>query len=402
MLLFMVTYVTFMVRTTLLLSPFGNATSDLARPLLLGQHIGIHRGETAEMKMTHTLKGLQVLLLLFAAACTTTTTTTVINDTGRQAVLYETSRAPHMRGPGLHAGESEVTGNYSYSLGPEAKGTRLPGQDTAGGAVAEHMWDVRFTTAMNTPDNPDHLAWEFGINLALTHSSLSKAQSTDFSLTYPNQVYLRAGFGFRGPVFQRRRFSLGMNFEMDMSALPYHVQVIRSTEQITNVVGRDFLDAAISTVFLGKPKSIETYRVNGQEFTADTEIDSGHAFFPTFRTGLYGNYHFNDWLSVTLGTSIQNTPVVQGIESQSYSCENTKVGTRSDGERAALADKCRDKKGDDFPVIRHAMGLNLYGGLHATFDDVVITLRAQTGFVFGHRNAYTTPIGADIEIGYRF
>ena len=199
-----------------------------------------------------------------------------------------------MRGPGLHAGEVQLSGNYSVSMGPEAKGTRLPGQDTGGGAIAEHMWDVRFVTAMNTPENPNHLAWEFGLNLGITHLSLAKAQATDFSLEYPNQVYVRTGFGFRGPVFQRNGFALGMNFEMDLSALPYHVQVVESTEQITSVVGRDFLGSALSLVFQGKATPLETYRLNGQEFSAQTRIDSGHAFFPTFRTGLYGSYHFNE------------------------------------------------------------------------------------------------------------
>ena len=351
---------------------------------------------------------ISAIALLLATACTTTTTTTLVQDTGRQAVLYESARAPHMRGPGLKPGQIAGAVGYNATLGPKADGYRLPGQPTGGGAIAKHTVDGRLAFAMGDPIPGGQYAWEFGLNLGLTHASMAQAQAEDFYLSTPSDVYARVGLGFRGPVFEREDFVLGLNFEMDFSALPYRAEVIRGTQQFVTVKSSgDPISEIVSAILFLKPSPGETIRFQGESYDVESDIETGHAFFPTFRAGIYANYRAHQYISLSGGLSLQNTPAVNGIETQTYQCEHRESGgdpeLRSEAKRRELAQKCRDEKGEDFPIVRHAFATTLYAGMHLTLDDFTISLRAHSNIVFSsYAAAFASPIAGDIELSYRF
>ncbi|MEC8024811.1 MAG: hypothetical protein VX223_12810 [Myxococcota bacterium] len=349
---------------------------------------------------------LAIVFILSSLACTTTTTT-IVHDTGRQAVLYESARAPHMKGPGLRGGEVSTALGYNVALGPRASGNRLPGQGTGGGAIAMHTVEGRIAVAMNTPEDPHRRAWEFGANLGFTHAGLAQAQADDFHLSAPSDVYARIGFGFRGPVLDRRKVVLGLNFEVDFSALPYRTEIIRSTQQFSTVTGVDLVPSIVESLLFMRPSPPKSFRYEGQEYSVQSEVKTGHAFFPTFRAGMYSAFHFHERFMLSGGISIQNTPAVNGIETQIYECEHTGISWHphelpSSSEHREIAEKCREKQGKEFPVIHHAFATTFYAGMHIILDDITLTLRAQTNLIFSRHSAFASPISGDLEIAYRF
>jgi hypothetical protein len=70
-----------------------------------------------------------------------------IRDMGRQAVVMEPPRAPHLKGPELREGQVLLAGNYHRALSPEAKGRRSGEVRAPGGVIATHSWDLRFSVA---------------------------------------------------------------------------------------------------------------------------------------------------------------------------------------------------------------------------------------------------------------
>ena len=97
---------------------------------------------------------------------------------------------------------------------------------------------------------------------------------------------------------------------------------------------------------------------------------------------------------------MQNTPAIKGIATQTYSCTDVSTFTTPTGEE--LEAECREEKGENFPMIDHALAGTLYGGAHVIFEHLVLTLRAQSNLVFGSKVAYASPISGDIELTYRF
>ena len=322
-------------------------------------------------------------------------------------MVYESPRAPHMSGRALHAGDVEAAISYNIAMVPEPAGLRLPGQRTAGGAIARHTVDARLSLAITTPEEPTQRAWEFGLNLGFSHQSLAGAQSSDFYLSAPNEVYVRAGVGLRGPVFERNKFALGLGFELDFASLPYRVEVIRNTQQIAQVVGVDPLTPVIAGLLAGVRVPVRFYEYNGERYEIESDIATGHTFFPMVRGGLYASYDFNQYVSLSFGTSFQNSPAVQGTVTQSYTCTNVEyslgeVSAPTEAEYRKLAQECRKEKGEDYPVLRHAFAMTLYSGLHISVHDLTFTFRAQSSFVFQEASAYGAPIAGDFEVAYRF
>jgi len=339
-------------------------------------------------------------MLMLTAGCSTTTTLTKIQDVGQQAVLYESARAPHLKGPGLRGGQVQMAANYNVSHGPKSSGLRTPGGDGTGGVVSQQSWDVRFATAISEPDKSTDAAWEFGVNIGLSHSAVAKSMAEAVELSSLDDVYFRGGFGLRGPLMQNEGFVFGLSIEAEFSALPFHVEVVRNTAQLATTHGSNVAEQVLSAVFLGHAGSASTFTIMDAEVTVQRERHTGLAFFPTIRGGFYSGYEFNSRMALSFGASLQNTPAVKGVATQSYSCKDVSHFTVPD--RQSLAKKCREKKGKDFPIIDHALAGTLYGGVHVMFDHLVLTLRAQSNLVFGNKTAYASPISGDFEVAYRF
>ena len=329
------------------------------------------------------------LLTVGLTACSATHATVEIKDIARQAVLYEPARAPHLKGPELRVGQSLLAGNYHLSLSPNADGLRAGSERAPGGVAATHSWDLRFSTALGGESKKTaQPVWEFGVNLGLTHPELGNAQAASVQIARFEDIYVRAGLGFRGPIYHNQGFSLGIVLEGDFAALPYSVDVVRNTQQsITKIQANWFShDVTLS----GSESSV-----------VDTQHLTGHTFFPTFRGGLYGAYYFNDRFSVTFGATLQNTPAVSGLAQQEYTCKYEQVGLAgSIPDDVAAA--CRHDYGESFPLIEHALAGSLHGGVHVIFDPLVLTLRLESHLAFVDDNAYAAPISGDLELAWLF
>jgi hypothetical protein len=259
--------------------------------------------------------------------------------------------------------------------------------------VATHSWDLRFSRALHEGDTPGEPVWEFGVNIGLTHPSLATAQAENVQISRFEDVYFRGGIGVRGPFHSSGNFSVGMVIEGDFAALPYSVDVIRNTEETIESVTSIWIP-------LGHHSGSIDITESTTHTAEDASHETGHAFFPTLRGGLYGAYAFQGPFSLTLGAVLQNTPTTRGVVLQEYSCEYGELLFIEIPEDVAQA--CRDDKGEDFPVFDHALAGTLHGGVHLALDSLVVSLRVQSHLIFSDEEAYAPPISGDLELSWRF
>jgi hypothetical protein len=221
----------------------------------------------------------------------------------------------------------------------------------------------------------------------MTYPDLADPQALNVQLSRFDDTYFRGGVGFRGPFYHENGFSLGIVIEGDLAALPYSVDVVRNTELTLRDSG---------FVFQGRRFFGSTEELSSEEVAHET----GHAFFPILRGGFYGAYYFDDRFSITLGMLYQNTPAVPGVAFQAYECRyKSDLVNRIPDDVAA---QCREDKGEDFPIVHHAYMGTLYGGVHATLEPMVLTLRVQSHRTLHGDDAYAPPVSGDAELSWRF
>jgi hypothetical protein len=252
---------------------------------------------------------------------------------------------------------------------------------------------LRFSTSLNRARNPGDPVWEFGVNFGLTHPQLGVAQAEQVQISKFDDVYFRGGLGFRGPFFHKNGFSLGLVLEGDFSALPYSVDVVRNTKESIETV-------SVLWIPLGWHSGVGTVENKTEHSSEDVQHLTGHAFFPTFRGGLYGSYYFNRYMALTFGMALQNTPLIEGVVLQKYTCVYESDLFKQVPKDVAA--QCRADKGKDFPIIKHALAGTLYGGLSVMFEHLVVSLRLQSHLAFANGAAYAAPISGDMEVAFVF
>lgn len=334
-----------------------------------------------------------IALVATFAGCTTTNATTQIRDVGRQALMYEPPQAPHLKGPELRGGQILLAATHHASLSPTPNGLRSGSEEAPGGVVATHSWDLRFSHALKKTDVSGEPVWEVGVNIGFAHPSLATAQAENVQISRFEDVYVRGGIGVRGPFHSSEKLSVGMVIEGDVAALPYSVDIIRNTEETLGSVTSIWIP-------LGHHSSSIDIRASTTHTAEDASNETGHAFFPTLRGGLYGAYAFDGPFSLTLGAVLQNTPSIRGVVIQTYSCEYGDLLFFEIPEDMAQA--CRDDKGEDFPVFTHALAGTLHGGVHLALNSLMVSLRVQSHLIFSDEHAYAPPISGDLELSWRY
>jgi hypothetical protein len=125
----------------------------------------------------------------------------------------------------------------------------------------------------------------------------------------------------------------------------------------------------------------------------------GRALYLTLRAALYGAYYWGDVVVLTGGVALQNTPEIERIAVQDYSCEY------KDGlfdELPSNAEKaCRRESGESFPLLGATPAGRLYGGLHLLLGPVVVSFRVQSRQGTRSLEPYAQSFGGDVELSWR-
>jgi len=278
----------------------------------------------------------------------------------------------------MRSDQVQVSGNFHRELPPDALTDLDAGE--LGGVLAVSAKGIRFTKAVERPVHPGDPVWEFGINLAMATPGWNTEGVEGQQIAEIEDTYIRGGMGVRGPLHHAGRVSVGAVVEWDLAALPYAVSVLRNTE--VEYTDDGFLSDSVTVTSKFENASHET----------------GRLLHLTMRTGLYGAYYLGN-LVLTGGIAVQNTPAIDRIAEQEYSC-TYEEDLFSDLPKDA-ARECREQNGAPFPILGISLAARAYGGLHVSLGPMVVSLRIQSAQgLFGVKN-YPRTVSGDVELSWR-
>jgi hypothetical protein len=326
------------------------------------------------------------------------TQSAIVQDEVTQNGVMPPSSIPHLQGPALQPKQVRFQGRYGYTGASD--GLKPASNQTLGHLTPKHLFYGQVAFPLNSDSSKEKKGvWELGLfgggAVSLEEARKSNQNQDENLFKNTSLPFLKAGFGVRGPLVQKKRFLLGLNIEGEVSRQAFNIQIDRTQ--------------TLTTTFEWNEELSQQFDLGDGETTVTTEqeqINYEEYFFAlTPRAALYGQYQVLDFLSLDFGFSAQYIQYQKSTFSNTctYDKELTDLDQLTDPSTlGSLTSGGECSPEELYPITPYHFDFTYYGGgtfqydafhlsmlfaySHSPFDEIVhaspFTFTTQAGISF--------------------